>query len=227
MGLYRGHANLICLSFIQEETEMNYIHDIHANFQDICYDFYEWNKNDKIIKIKKIPIFTIDHSKLKLIIRDESKVDLQFLTLIEEKTEIYNCKSRINACLLTDGRDIIALKINKNGIIIKKSFFLPEEELDVLESVPISTDSRMKIEQIQPLKKQILTRHERERKKFLLKNMFKMDDKKIFYLYFECFNLEESNRTSAVSRLKKEIKGNNDRICSISYSFLKLIYANS
>ena len=33
---------------------MEYIYDIVLNFQDNYYDFYEWQKKDKIIPIKVI-----------------------------------------------------------------------------------------------------------------------------------------------------------------------------
>ncbi len=32
---------------------MEYVYDIVLNFRDKYYDFYEWNKKDKIINIKK------------------------------------------------------------------------------------------------------------------------------------------------------------------------------
>lgn len=31
---------------------MNYIYDIYLNFNEVAYDFFEWNKNDKITHIK-------------------------------------------------------------------------------------------------------------------------------------------------------------------------------
>ena len=38
---------------------MNYIYDILLNFNDIYYDFYEWNISDNIEHIRKIPLFKI------------------------------------------------------------------------------------------------------------------------------------------------------------------------
>ena len=39
---------------------MNYIYDILVNFKETLYDFYEWNKNDNITHIRKIPLFRIN-----------------------------------------------------------------------------------------------------------------------------------------------------------------------
>ena len=34
---------------------MNFIYDIVLNFNKDYYDFFEWNKKDSVINIKKIP----------------------------------------------------------------------------------------------------------------------------------------------------------------------------
>ena len=36
---------------------MEYVYDIVLNFMDKYYDYYEWKKKDRIINIKKIPLF--------------------------------------------------------------------------------------------------------------------------------------------------------------------------
>ena len=38
---------------------MNYVYDIYLNLNNVLYDFFDWDKNDKLIHIKKIPIFKI------------------------------------------------------------------------------------------------------------------------------------------------------------------------
>ena len=40
---------------------MNYIYDIVLNFNSNYYEFYEWNKNDNIINVRKIPVFKVDN----------------------------------------------------------------------------------------------------------------------------------------------------------------------
>ena len=47
---------------------MNYIYDIYLNFNKTYYDFYEWNNNDKVMHIKKIPLFKVSTSNLKKMI---------------------------------------------------------------------------------------------------------------------------------------------------------------
>ena len=38
---------------------MNYIYDILLNFNDMLYDFYDWNVKDNILHIRKIPLIQI------------------------------------------------------------------------------------------------------------------------------------------------------------------------
>ena len=40
---------------------MNYIYDIVLNFNKEYYSFYEWNRKDNIINVKKIPLFLVDN----------------------------------------------------------------------------------------------------------------------------------------------------------------------
>ena len=41
---------------------MNYIYDIYLNFNNQLYDFFDWNKSDKLIHIKSIPIIKISEN---------------------------------------------------------------------------------------------------------------------------------------------------------------------
>ena len=54
---------------------MTFVYDIYVNFQNICYDFYEWNKKDKIMHVKKIPIFEITEENFGKIIINDNKID--------------------------------------------------------------------------------------------------------------------------------------------------------
>ena len=38
---------------------MKYIYDLELNFKNKYYDFYEWEKKDKITHIKKIPSYKV------------------------------------------------------------------------------------------------------------------------------------------------------------------------
>ena len=44
---------------------MNYIYDIYLNLNETLYDFFDWNKNDKLTHIKKIPVFKVSEENFK------------------------------------------------------------------------------------------------------------------------------------------------------------------
>ena len=50
---------------------MNFIYDILLNFNNEYYEFYDWNNDDKLTHIRKMPIFKISDDALKNIIYNE------------------------------------------------------------------------------------------------------------------------------------------------------------
>ena len=44
---------------------MNYYYDLVLNFNETAFMFYEWNENDVIELIKKIPLFSVNNKVLK------------------------------------------------------------------------------------------------------------------------------------------------------------------
>lgn len=58
---------------------MNYIYDILLNFHNMLYDFYDWNLNDNIINVRKVPLFKISSNQLKEIKENVVKFDYNFL----------------------------------------------------------------------------------------------------------------------------------------------------
>ena len=63
---------------------MNYIYDIVLNFNKEYFYFYEWNKKDNIINIKKIPLFVVDNNTFNMMKYDKVVVDSSFIELIKE-----------------------------------------------------------------------------------------------------------------------------------------------
>ena len=65
---------------------MIYIYDILLNFKNNFFDFFEWNKSDDIVHIRKIPIIKIKSEDLFNIKNNCVKIDNSFLEKIENKT---------------------------------------------------------------------------------------------------------------------------------------------
>jgi hypothetical protein len=54
---------------------MNYIYDIYLNFNNQLYDFFDWNKSDKLTHIKMIPIFKVNEETIRSFISNIIKLD--------------------------------------------------------------------------------------------------------------------------------------------------------
>ena len=172
---------------------MNYCYDIILNWnEDELYDFYEWNDTDYLELIKKIPVFKVKHKTFIDILTNNIIVDKDFLTLIKDKTILSakKCLAKIDyACLILDGKSVLALEFLDNGKIINRSKLLIDDELNVLELTFNLKEYDLKYEIIESLKVRKTLRQIEEAKKLILleiNNLYKLNDKdKLQYLYYE------------------------------------------
>lgn len=177
---------------------MNYIYDIILNFNENIYDFYEWNKNDVITHIRKIPVFKISSIDLYNIENNSVVIDLSFFEHIKNKTEIFagrNIKNIDYACLLCDGVNVLAIKLEHNNYYFSKLTL--EEELEVTESLSRVKEVEINYQIKNKRNQQFLTRKEIEMGLFVKKELKKLEhnneEEKLKYLYFECFGKKEFN----------------------------------
>src|SRR5574344_3097957 len=114
---------------------MTYIYDILLNFNEEYYEFYDWNKDDKIIHIKRIPIYRIDEKDIKNIIYSSIVFDSKFLEMIKDKTEVFlkhETKSMKYSCLLCANEKLVAINLNEHGKVIGKSDLLIDEYNEII-----------------------------------------------------------------------------------------------
>lgn len=211
---------------------MNYIYDILLNFHDILYDFYDWNPNDNIINVRKIPLFKITSNQLKEIKENSIRFDSEFLKKIQNKTELFSGKDIKYieyCCLFSDGSETLAVLIKNNHV--EKSHLLVDEELEVLEVV-----TRLKEETIeyQVLKRAknigFKTRKEVETEKMIRSHLKKLKEEdelqQLKYLYYECFNEKEDDKDKIINRLERTLEKNFDSIACKLKQFFQLIYTS-
>ncbi len=200
---------------------MNYIYNIYLNFNKIYFDFYEWKDTDNILHIKKIPIIKINTIDLKRIISNYIKIN--DINKFLNKTEINNQKN-ITCLIITDSKNIYAIKFDKNGFETMTSSFNLEDEYNILQYSKKLNDSKLNYEIIKKKNYIYETRDELTKKKYLLKEIHNISFDTIKYIYYECFNKEENNYKLMINQLLSEInKGN---ICNQIYNILKPISTN-
>lgn len=215
---------------------MIYVYDIILNWtdEDKVYEFFEWELNDEIEHIKRIPLFKIDIMSFDSLLHYEVKVDNDFMNKIYNLTEIYGSDKiqKINyATLFTDGTRAMAIEFDESGTAIYRSKLLLDEEQDVI--ILSSKLLEYKLNTIKGRKKVynlFNTRLENDIKKILtieINNSYKKGNfDKLKYLYFECFGKEQVDIDIAYKKLlesiDKEINYNHSKL----YEVIKLSYQN-
>lgn len=200
---------------------MNYIYDIYLNLNDVLYDFFDWNKNDKLIHIKKIPIFKIDDQDLNKIVYNSIKVNNTFLKNVYNKTELWNMADKIEFCaLFSSNNDIIAIEFDEYGKSVKKSFLQVDEELEILETIHKIPYVDIYFEIIKKNNSLLKTRKQLKEENFIRKELKSIEKEKLDYIYFECFGKKEKNRKIILQNLESISK--NSKIYKNLYDILKL-----
>lgn len=211
---------------------MNYIYDILVNFNNDLYDFYEWNTDDNVTHIRKIPLFRVSTSILEQIKNFNLQFSSEFLKKIENRTEKFTSRDveKISyAALFSDTNEVIALKLSESGNNIGISKLLIDESEDVLEVVLRCNEITLNLERLKPKKiNNFKTRTQIEQINYLNKSLNKLvknnEIEKLKYLYFDCFNEKQSSIEIIVESLKKAI--NEEQNLKIMYDFFKLISIN-
>lgn len=190
---------------------MIYIYDLVLNWSNKRrYEFFEWNNDDEIEYIKKIPIFRI--SNFDKVITNGIVVDKSFLDKIYNKTEVYGNKSVSKAeycCIFCDDilTKAIACEFSDDGKIIYSSniYFLDLDEVLELAKKTKTIYLEGKIIEKEIFDNLFLTRLERRKKKILLDDINisyqNKDIDKLKYYYYELFNKESEN----IEEIKKKL----------------------
>ena len=172
---------------------MNYYYDIKLNFLDNNYLFYDWEDNDNIEYIKKIPLYQVTSKKFKEIYKYNGKVNKEFLEEIENKTILKNGKLKY-ATLIADKNNVIALEFAQDGHIITRSSLMLKDELallDLLYNIPLKD---LYFQKDTKLNNNLDLRKCLEIKEFITLEINKLDEEKdllkLKYLYLEWFKKE-------------------------------------
>lgn len=207
---------------------MNFIYDILVNFNEKdIFEFFEWNHQDNIEHLKKIPIFKISTQTLKDFKNNIIKIDKSFLLKIKNKTELFSNNYIEYASVFTDGCDLIILEFSKSGKSLLKSSMLLDELEDTLIKSEMITQTSIKYDVItnnnkyifQTRKQKYICEYIKRELKYLSKNK---NIKKLKYLYYECYNKKNDNIDYITNRLLNFLKDDFSDKHSSLFDLLKL-----
>lgn len=196
---------------------MNYIYDIFLNFNSALYEIFEWNPNDNISHIKKIPLYKVSKQTMVDIMNNNIKFENEFLNKIFNKTETYNHQLKYSCLFVCN--DVV---IGYNNNLLSKLLF--EDELEIIKYS--KTISEININYSILSNKKLLSRHEIEvktkLKKIIKQLLNKKEYDKLVYIYFECFN-KYKDKDYIINNILNDI--NNDweivNTTLIQYNFIR------
>ena len=200
---------------------MNYIYDIYLNFNKDLYDFFDWNKNDKLTHIKMIPVFKTTEDNIKTIINHNIELKKNDLINILNKTIIWNKSEKYkNYVLFCDENNVIAVEFDENGKSINKSSLLVSEELEILETTYKLRIKNIDFKILNNQKNITKTRKQIKDENFIKDELKNFDKEKLNYIYFECFGKQEKNKNVIINKLLNLSR--NSKTYNNLYNILKL-----
>lgn len=200
---------------------MNYIYDIYLNFNKELYDFFDWNKNDKLVHIKMMPVFKTTEENIKNIINYNIELDKKYLSYVLNKATIWNKSDKYKSyALFCDDNNAIAIEFDDTGKSIKKSSLLITEELEILETTYKFRTKNIEYKILNKTNNLLKTRKQIKEDNFINDELKNIDSKKLDYIYFECFGKHEKNRKLIVNKLLNLSK--NSKTYKNLYNILKL-----
>ena len=215
---------------------MIYVYDVLLNWckNNELYDFFEWELNDNLENLKKIPLIKVSSKEVNRMFNYDFKVKKELLSKIDNLTETYSpVKSNLikYACIFTDGIRAIAVKFDDEGTSNVKSKLLLDEEQEILMLSNKLTKYDSDIETFSSGNSlSFETRHEKEIRKVLLEEIescYKNGNfDKLKYLYFECFDDEENDIEKAFNKLMDSINKNIENVHHKLYELIMLPYIN-
>ena len=210
---------------------MYYYYDILLNFgsEEALYEFYEWESEDTIEFIKKIPLFRVSTKVLKDQLKYKTIFSNEFLKQIENKTIVKSISESLPfACILSDAKNAIALELNEKGEVINRSKLMLNDEANLMEMMFTMRESSLSYEVCERYKKRNDLRQVEDIKKLIrceIDTLYESkNESKLKYLYYEWFNKECSSMKTIVADMKSALKkGYDDNFLRI-YELIKLTY---
>lgn len=111
------------------------INDILINITHKQYMmFYDWGMRDQLISLKQVPLIYLNKMTLYQIINFETSVSNQLVNKIINRTIIGSTKPYISnkICIISDGIRALAIIIDHNNKVIRRSALLYDEEQEVV-----------------------------------------------------------------------------------------------
>lgn len=209
---------------------MNYYYDVTLNFDlENVWEFYEWEKDDVLTFVKKIPLFRVSFETISDFLRYHIQMNSDFVKEIAYKTTVSDSKEQIYAAfLMSDTKNTLAVLLNEEGEVISLSKTLITDDNNINEFMYTLREkslsyckkglrnTRNGLRQEEKLKHLILVE--------LQTLMQEENVQKLKYLYYEWFGKEEEDKDKMYHEMMLALQNPmNDDLERIHY-FIRLSY---
>lgn len=181
---------------------MQYYYDVLGNFSEYILKFYEWESNDDIVNIKKIPFIKIS--------KEDMRVLLSYSVILEMDNTVKNSKDKANYLLFSTGCDALMVELNQEGKIIYYSSLLIEDELEVNELAHSMNTIKLKFKVLDKIKILSDYRQGEKAKNLIFHELKKIRDNdnkdECLYYYYEWFHVSTDDYDKAIKKMFLEIK---------------------
>lgn len=181
---------------------MQYYYDVLGNFSEYILKFYEWESNDDIVNIKKIPFIKIS--------KEDMRVLLSYSVILEMESIVRNSKDKTNYLLFSTGCDALMVELNQEGKIIYYSSLLIEDELEVNELAHSMNTMKLKFKVLDKIKTLNDYRQGEKAKNLIFHELKKIKDNdnkdECLYYYYEWFHVSTDDYDKAIKKMFLEIK---------------------
>lgn len=186
---------------------MKYIYDVVLNFNDIFYNFYEWDKKDTITYVKKIPIFKVTNDIINDFITNNISLDVSFIETIP-LTEVYKeiFVEKVYGLIIISSTDSsIALNFNKTGKILKISDINIEDTDEITDLVNKMKCTNIKYEVLSKKEDRLVIRNDINMVDFINTKIDSINNKdEIKYIFYECFKRCDCSNIKDMKKLIKK-----------------------
>lgn len=181
---------------------MQYYYDVLGNFSEYILKFYEWESDDDIVNIKKIPFIKIS--------KEDMRVLLSYSVILEMESIVRNSKDKTNYLLFSTGCDALMVELNQEGKIIYYSSLLIEDELEVNELAHNMNTIKLKFKVLDKIKILSDYRQGEKAKNLIVHELKKIRDNdnkdECLYYYYEWFHFSTDDYDKAIKKMFLEIK---------------------
>lgn len=209
---------------------MNYYYDIILNFDmDSIWEFYEWEKTDPFVYVKKIPLFRVDYDTMLDFLTYHIQVKQEFLKEIQGKVSVRNPEEEMEyAFLMSDTKNSLAVMLNEEGKVIALSKVLIQDDNNINEFMYTLKESSIPYATLKEREKRNGLRQENAMKQMItleLSTLMKEKNvQKLKYLYYEWFGEEEEDLGKMYQMMKDALQNSGfSTLEKISY-FIRLSY---